>query len=231
MPAIFFAAHYTRLLGEAKWLYTFRSWPFTELSAAGIGLLAGWLQNQRDQSPRAKKMVSAFFIPGLMLLCVTVPYLKQIFLQPDWRAFSDRWDEGICLQSSESSCGPASAATLLRLFGRTATEKEIAQESFTTRRGTENWYLLRTIRRHGLEASYLIVRPGVENLHHPAIAGVKLNDLGRVGHFIAILDENDGKVVIGDPLNGRETLSREELARRYTFTGFYMVVSNATGRK
>jgi hypothetical protein len=54
IPAILFAAHYSKILGEAKWFYSFRSWPFTELSAAGVGLSFGWLEHQREQIPRLK---------------------------------------------------------------------------------------------------------------------------------------------------------------------------------
>ncbi len=229
-PAILFAAYYTKVFGEALWFYTYRSWPFTEFSAAGVGLLAGWLEHQREQSLRARKLVGAAFVPGLMLLCVAVPYLKQIFLRPDWNKYEDRWTEGVCLQSSESSCGPASAATLLRHFGRTATESKIARAAFTTRRGTENWYLLRVIHRRGLGANFVVVAPGVDNLHFPAIAGVRLNDADKAGHFITILGLTGEKVVIGDPLNGLEELTLEELGQRYTFTGFYLVAVDTAVR-
>ncbi len=48
----------------------------------------------------------------------------------------DQWDvDGICLQTTEHSCTPASAATLLRLHGIEATEAEMA-ELCLTRDGT-----------------------------------------------------------------------------------------------
>lgn len=143
ISAILFAVYYSKILGEAKWFYLFRSWPYTELSTAGIGPLFGWLEFQRQQSPRLKRTVGSFFLPFLMTFCVAVPYLKQMVLRPDWNTFADRWADGVCLQSSEASCGPAAGATLLRHFGREVTERELAIESFTTRRGTENWYLVR----------------------------------------------------------------------------------------
>lgn len=229
-PGILFAVFYTKVLGEAAWFYTFRSWPFTELSAAGLGLLAGWLQHRRALSPRANKLVSRAFIPGLMVLCVSAPYLKQMFLRPDFSKYENRWADNVCLQSSESSCGPASAATLLRHFGRTATESEIAQESFTTRRGTENWYLRRALRKHGLDTQFSVVAPGVAHLQFPAIAGVRLNDAGRTGHFITIFGLNGDNILIGDPLNGPEELTRDALEQRYMFTGFYLVAMDAALR-
>ena len=47
------------------------------------------------------------------------------------------WREGVCLQTTKSTCSAASAATLLELHGIHATEQEMA-ELCLTRRGT-NW--------------------------------------------------------------------------------------------
>jgi hypothetical protein len=223
IPAVVFAAYYTKIFGEAMWLYWFRSLPFTELTGAGIGFIAGWLQGRRRNSPRWSRKMSGFLIPFLTMICVAAPYLKQMFLRPDWSRFQNRWINNVCVQSSESSCGPASAATLLRYFGKTATEMEIARESFTSRRGTENWYLIRALRHRGLAASYAVVAPGADHLLFPAIAGVKLNQADGSGHFIALLGKTGDNYIVGDPLMGREELPIEKMNDRYTFTGFYLI--------
>ena len=127
------------------------------------------------------------------------------------------------MQSSESSCGPASAATLLRLAGVTATEQEIARASYTTRRGTENWYLIRTMRRLGLQVDYRIQAADVNALPYPAIVGVRLNGSIGPGHFIAVLGKSGDKYIMGDPMRGREEVEAKELLHRYYFTGFSMV--------
>jgi len=224
VPELVFAAYYTKLFGEALWLYWFRSLPGTELSAAGIGFLAGGLQAWRGRT-FWKRYVSGFFIPFLTTLVICAPYLKQIVLRPHWSQFQNRWSEDVCLQSSESSCGPASAATLLRHFGKDATELELAQAAFTTRRGTENWYLIRAIRRHGLNVRYVVTEPGLDHLQFPAIAGVRLNQADGAGHFIALLGKKGDNFVVGDPLNGREELPAKLMVERYCFTGFYLVGS------
>ena len=226
LPAFTFALYYTGWLGEPQWLYWFRAQPYTELSAAGLGGLAGRLEFHRRQHPRLQRSVSAFFIPFLALLCLSAPYLKQVFLRPDWSHFEDRWEGEVCRQSTESSCGPAAAATFLRHFGIQATERTLAEESFTTRRGTENWYLLRTLHRHGSKARSVVLSPGLDHLQFPAIAGVKLKTLDNTGHFIALLGKQGDRFIIGEPVNGREELSRETLAERYTFTGFYIVAED-----
>jgi hypothetical protein len=225
IPAFLYVIFYTGVLGEAGWFYSFRAVPGTELAAGGAGLFAGWLQAKRNQSPRVKKLMSAGFIPFLLVLGVAIPYLKQTFLRPHWNDFSDRWSEGVCLQSSESSCGPASAATLLSLFGKPASEKQIAQEAFTSRRGTENWYLIRTLRRQGLNAEYLIDPPGSVDLHSPSITGVRLGGQTGTGHFIAVLEKETNGFIIADPLTGRKMMTEKQLLNRYYFTGFSILVT------
>jgi hypothetical protein len=56
----------------------------------------------------------------------------------------------------------------------------------------------------------------------PAIAGVVLR--GGSGHFIAVLSDTDGQVMIADPLVGRLVMKRESLYRAYKFTGFFLTV-------
>lgn len=48
----------------------------------------------------------------------------------------DIWENGVCLQSTNASCSPASAATLLRAYGIETTEQEMAQLCLTRITGT-----------------------------------------------------------------------------------------------
>ena len=64
------------------------------------------------------------------LLAATWPLLGRT------PACSERWDElGTCLQTTDYTCSPACAATLLKKYGIAATEQEMA-ELCLTRRGT-----------------------------------------------------------------------------------------------
>jgi hypothetical protein len=46
------------------------------------------------------------------------------------------WENGVCLQSTNASCSPASAATLLRCYDIRATEQEMAELCLTRKEGT-----------------------------------------------------------------------------------------------
>lgn len=222
VPAVVFAAYYLKVFNEPLWLYQFRAWPYTELTAGGAGFLAGLLHGRYSANAQFRRIAGRWFFPGALLLGLVIPYVKPILRPPRWGAFQDRWSEGVCLQTSESSCGPACASTLLRQLGKPATEKEIAQASFTSRSGTENWYLARALRQRGVKVRFRVIRDANIAWPMPSIAGVRLSSLGNSGHFITLLGQADDKVIVGDPLEGKVVLSKSALLDRYTFTGFFM---------
>lgn len=222
MPGILFALYYTKLLGEPLWLYRFRTVPGTELTAAGVGLLAGMIQSSRANSPRLKKLTSAFGIPVLFAFILSAPHLKPLLRPLRLPASSNPMTDGVCRQSTPSTCGPASAVTLAKLAGIELDENQLARECFTSERGTENWYLARALRRHGLKTEFMEMSGDTDELPHPAIAGVVLSY--GTGHFIPVLGKDGTNYVIGDPMQGREVKSLAELRSEYRFTGFFLLV-------
>jgi ABC-type bacteriocin/lantibiotic exporter with double-glycine peptidase domain len=97
----------------------------------------------------------------------------------------------------------------------------IAQESFTSRHGTENWYLARTLRRHGVQVQFVLAPDADGSWPYPAIAGVRL---GNTGHFVTILGREGDQYVIGDPIGGKSIQSQAAWRKTYQFTGFFLLV-------
>lgn len=222
LPGIAYATYYTKLLGEPIWLYELRALPGTELLAVGAGLAAGYLHGHRATHPALKRQLGRFTIPVALTLLLAIPYLKPMVRPLDRGLIRTEWRDGVCIQSTPSTCGPASAATLCRFSGKLVEEAELARESFTSATGTENWYLARALQGRGLAVSFLKKEPGEDRLPTPAIAGVRLAQ--GAGHFIALIGRDGTNYVLGDPLEGREVLSLPELKSRYQFTGFFMEV-------
>ncbi|MFK5922022.1 MAG: cysteine peptidase family C39 domain-containing protein [Verrucomicrobiota bacterium] len=129
--------------------------------------------------------------------------------------------ERVCLQSTSSTCGAASGATILKALGVEVTESQLAAEAHSYMGGTEAWYLARALRKRGVTVRFRHGEGLDAEVNFPAIAGVRL---GKVGHFIAILGKEGELFQIGDPLRGEESLAAEDLLKRYGFTGFYMEV-------
>ena len=228
VPSLLFVVCYAHLLDRAAWYYGFRAATGSELTASGVGLLAGLMVGKvRRASPR--KPVLQFVTPAIALLCLgvlLVPYLKPV-IAPIRRPLHDEWSQQVCLQSSSSTCGPASAATLLRRFGISVSERELARECFSYRGGTENWYVARALRQHGVEARYLITSPEPAVLPFPSMAGVQMGGSRTGGHFITVLGHEGDRTIIGDPLAGKLVLTPQQLRSRYYFTGFFLVASHA----
>ena len=128
------------------------------------------------------------------------------------------------MQSTFSTCGPSSAATLLKAFGQAASEKQLASECLTSRGGTEIWYIARAFERRGFHTQVLIQPWDSLSPPSPAIAGVVLP--GGAGHFIAIMSETSEDVTIGDPMKGKLVVRRADLKSYYRFTGFFLVIQS-----
>jgi hypothetical protein len=217
LPALCYDLYYLHPWNEPIWLYRIRSWPASELLAAPAGLIAGWIQGRLQGRWR----VSMYSVSALVLLAMAVPYVKQLFGPGD---LEETWKDGVCLQSSPSTCGPASAATLLASMGIPASEANVARDAFSTLSGTENWYLKRAIERRGVHCRYEWIDSPVQDLPYPSIAGIKLGK--DSGHFIAVLGKDADGYLIADPIYGRSKITRQALAKgRRAFSGFFLVLS------
>jgi hypothetical protein len=218
VPGVLFALYYLHWFDDAIWFYEFRSWPLTEFAAAGAGLLAGLIHAWIVR----KKLPLRPLAPLLLLAGLFIPYMKPVVAPLVHAGLAGECRDGVCLQSTASTCGPASVASLLKLFGIDENEKTLAREAYTASGGTENWYLARALRQRGFTVRYVIADRPVSRLPYPSVAGVLLP--GGGGHYISILGETDTAYVTGDPMQGKVSVPKARLGAVYNFTGFFMVI-------
>lgn len=216
IPGASFAAYYAHILPEPAWYYEFRSFAGTELLVVFVGIAGGLIATLL---PRILLVFSLLGVAAFSIAPIIKPFIGPI----PAATFMDEWDGEVCLQSTPSTCGAASTATILRQFGIEVTELELATEAHSYSGGTEAWYLARAVRSRGLEAQFDFEAGFSPERGLPAVVGVQL---GSIGHFIAVLGQENDQFVVGDPLSGRELLSHEELQERYVFTGFHMRIQN-----
>lgn len=214
VPACLMGLHYLHVFPERAWFYGFRSWAGSEFCVLPLAVAAAALASLL---PRACLTLPLF---GLMSAAL-VPHLKPLLGPIDDGEFENRWHRGVCQQSTFSTCGPASVATLLKLHGVEVTEKQVARAAHSYEGGTEAWYLARFARRQGLRPRFEFRETFDPEAGLPAVVGVRL---GTNGHFIAVLGISDGKVTFADPLIGREVLPVGDFRARYRFTGFHLVI-------
>ncbi|MFM2242033.1 MAG: hypothetical protein RLZ97_888 [Verrucomicrobiota bacterium] len=214
IPGLSFPFYYTHLLPESALYYQFRSLPGAELFLVPIGIAGG---------------LAATFLPRFLLGfplfgavgAFTLPFLKPIFAPIRDEDFTHRSREGVVLQSTPSTCGPAATTTLMRSVGIEVSEMEIARAAHSSASGTEAWYLARAARARGARVEFAFFDPPGPGDRFPAMLGTFI---GGTGHFIVILGEKDGIYSLADPLRGLDEVTLETLNHRYRFSGFRMLL-------
>lgn len=215
IPSILFACYYLHILPEKAWFYNLRSWSGSELLAIFLGAAGGVFATLL---PRFLLIIPL----GITIVTISVPYLKMVMSPLNESELRDRWEGEACLQSTESTCGPASTASILRFLGEDASEREISKAAFSTSRGTEAWYLARYLRKRGLSPGFDFRETFTPSVPLPAIVGVRV---ASFGHFIAVLGIEDGMVTFVDPLSGKRKVKQGEFMKAHVFTGFHLSVA------
>lgn len=222
LPAGYNALYYLHWFPETAWFYEVRSWRGIEALVIPVGAAGGFwaaLLHRR-----------MLVLPLLATVGVAWgPFLKPIFGPIKVDSLHDTWTHDVCIQSTLSSCGPASTATVLKAWSVAAKETEIVRAAHTYMGGTEAWYLGRYIRSRGLRARFVMSGRGLPDaVRLPAIVGVTV---GGRGHFIALIARTGDVHDVGDPMIGPEKLTRAALEHRYGFTGFVLEVSRGEPTK
>lgn len=215
VPTVLFAVYYTHMLPERAWFYEFRSWPGTELFGVFVGAAGGICATCL---PRPLLLVPFLGALGL----TAIPYVKPMIGPLPELQGEESWREGVCLQSTVSTCGPATVTTILSHLGVEAHEGEIARAAHSYSGGTEAWYLARYLRRRGFRAEFQLGRNFSDGIELPAMTGV---NLGGAGHFVALFRGSNGRVIVADPLVGSREMEVAEFERLYRPTGFYLQVA------
>lgn len=214
VPGASFAAYYLHVIPEREWYYEFRSAVGVEFMLIFVGAAGGMVASLL---PRVLKVIPLLGVAVCMMLPLIKPFIGPL------GQLKDEWNGGVCLQSTPSTCGAASTATVLSDLGGTTGEAELARAAHSYDGGTEAWYLARAARVRGYQVRFDFAEGFAPDGRLPAVVGVRL---AGAGHFIAVLARDGEKFVVGDPLRGREVLTLEEMRRRYVFTGFHMRVRN-----
>jgi hypothetical protein len=214
VPALLFDLYYLHLLPEWAWFYALRSWTGSEFLAVPLGGAGAAVASLLPRVLLPVCLAGAVF-------AAAAPYLKPVLAPLPEKIFQERSQGVACLQSTASTCGPASVTSILRYLGGAASEHDIARAAYSNAGGTEAWYLARYVRRCGFSPRFDFRSTFTPETGLPAVVGVRF---GPTGHFIAVLDIRDGIVTVADPLRGEEHVPLAEFRRRYDFTGFHLVI-------
>jgi len=152
------------------------------------------------------------------------PFLAPAFNHRQLEHLQTRVDaNGVCRQTTDYTCGPASAVTALRKLGLPAEEGEIAILSGTTSStGTPPDFLAAALQkrygRDGLIVEYRAFKD-VSELRQAGLTLAVIKFSFLVDHYVTVLQVTDSQVIVGDPLGGVDFLSYDEFRGKWRFTG------------
>ena len=175
------------------------------------GICVAWVLAtpcSRLRTARERKTLMAFVAFSTAVLCVW-PFLAPAFNRKFWRAYVTQMDaNGICIQGTDYSCGPAAAVTALRRLGVSAQEGELAILAHTSNSiGTPSDLLADAIKeRYGVDGIQARHRPyaGVAELGgRPGVFTLAVIKYGfLVDHYVTVLRVTPSSVLVGDPSRG-----------------------------
>lgn len=215
LPGAWFAFYYLHLLPEPPLLYQLRALPLSEGFLAIFGIAAGvW----RSLLPRILKPLPT----AATVFVLVIPFLKPVLRPIDPSMLTGHWEGDACIQSSMVTCGPASAASIMRYLGDKETlESHLAKDAWTSRSGTEAWHLAKAVEKRGFRVRFMAPHglPGVEEL--PGIIGT--GGMGA-GHFIVVLEITGDEIVFVDPLRGKDRMGIGKFLKWYQLEPFFMSI-------
>lgn len=213
IPAMSFIIYYFHVIDNQIWYIEFRSINNIEKLTMFLGILIGYISKLLEKKGRDTKRIIIYL--GMNLIFLIIPFIKPI-ISPIKRnnTFENEWKDGVCIQTTGSTCGPSSLATILKFYGIEKTEEEISKKAFTSGTSTEIWYLIRYARKEGLKVK-VYKNKDIKETETPAIIGTKLGE--NIGHFITILSIKDNKLIIGDSLEGKKEMTEEEFLKEYRY--------------
>jgi hypothetical protein len=134
--------------------------------------------------------------------------------------------DGVCIQTTDYTCGPAAAVTALRHLGINADEGKLAILSETSSiEGTAPDLLAESLQKvYGKDGLIVECRPfkDISELKQAGLtlAVIKYNIFED--HWVAVLQVTDSQVVVGDPLGGLVKMSYDEFQQKWRFIGIVL---------
>jgi hypothetical protein len=177
---------------------------------------------------RLPKRRDRLVVVALMIVYVFInsvwPFLAPLFNRNQLEHLQTNFArDGVCRQTTDYTCGPAAAVTALRKLGLLADEGKIALLSRTSSStGTPPDLLAEALQKEYAKDGLIVEYRPFKNIAELKRAGLTLAVIKfgfLVDHFVTVLDVTDREVIIGDPLEDLNKISRDEFLNKWRFTG------------
>ncbi len=191
-------------------------------------VVATVLATPLSRLPRKRdRAVIVFFMAAAIFTGSVWPFLAPIFNRSQLAQLHTRINaNGVCLQNTGYTCGPAAAVTALQRLDLPAEEGQIALLSQTSSfTGTSPDLLVEALQRKygpdGLIVNYRFFK-NLDELRQAGLTLAVIKFSFMVDHYVTVLKVSDSAVIVGDPLNGLETIPCDEFLRQWRFCGIVL---------
>jgi|SRR5882724_10878832 len=177
---------------------------------------------------QARNRIMIAVLMAVIVFCMCIwPFLAPMVDRGQLTHLQTSVDkDGICLQSTAYTCGPAAAVTALRKLRLPAEEGQIAILSCTSDlQGTPVDMLAESLQNeYGMQGLTVKCRvfKSISELKQAGLtlAVVKYGLLED--HWVTVLEVTQSEVIVGDPLAGLTRLSYDEFRKRWRFIGIVL---------
>ncbi len=176
---------------------------------------------------RRDRMMVALLMAAIVFYMAIWPFLAPAVDRKQLAHLQTNIDSnGVCLQTTDYTCGPASAVTALRKLGLPADEGQIAILSCTSlQEGTPTDLLAEALQREYGKAGLKVKCRVFKNISELKQAGLTLAVIKygfMVDHWVTVLEVTDSEVVVGDPLNGLGRIPYDDFSKKWRFMGIVL---------
>jgi predicted double-glycine peptidase len=156
-------------------------------------------------------------MPWLLLAYLVTANLWTLREPECYRESLGLWNHGVCIQSTDFTCGAASIATVSSRLGAPLLEHEAARLSRTEPfRGVTDLGCAMALRQHFPGRRVSLRRAEVSDLAKlPLPCLAPLTYSFWFDHMVSILEADERTVLVGDPLRGAVRMPASALAERW----------------
>ncbi len=194
-----------------------------------MGFIATFvLATPLSRLPKRRDRIIVCLFMAVMIFNTTVwPFIVPAFDRVDLLNLRTHLDpNGICIQGTDYTCGPAAAVTVLHRLGFPADEGKLAILSETSSAtGTPPDMLAEALQdEYGKQGLVVNCRPfkTVSDLRQAGLTLARMKYSFMVDHWVAVLQVTDSQVIVGDPLAGTVKMSYDDFARKWRFVGIVL---------
>jgi hypothetical protein len=173
---------------------------------------------------KSEKLLVAIVMAVVVGWFSVLPFLAPAMLRGRLANLSTRFDsDGVCLQATSYTCGPAAAVTALAKLGLSANEGEIALLAHCSPvTGTLPACLCAAlVDRYGGQGLRCQYRhfDSISQLNKGGITLAIVRDAFMLDHCVAVLEVSDRTVTVADPMAGLSAIPRKQFEKTWRFSG------------